>query len=430
MARQDEWHLGQTSQHYETGGRGAGTISTGRGDHGGVSYGSYQLSTAMGTLHEYLHQSRYEAQFEGLTPRTPEFNTKWRELARTDPGFAQDQHDFIKRSHYDVQVARLKADGLDLGDRGPAVRDALWSTSVQFRGLTRSIFEKGLQEKFGQGYKLSELSDRDIVEAVQDYKINHNETLFSKSPRLWESLLDRARNEKADLVQLAERNRPLERGQHEASPRDQVVGQSGPDSVQLKEHMKGREIRVLQAQLARLGYAGADGHTVAADGDFGRNTTHAVKDFQQAHDLEADGIAGPQTLDALKKAEQTPLLSSPNHPDHASYKQSYEQLKKLDPATLGFASDRDYENAAASIAFEARISGFKRIDYVVPSANGGGLIVVQGDLDDPAHSRLYVDKAQAATQPLERSTVQLQQETQRQPQIDQQEHEQRRAMTA
>ena len=54
---------------------------------------------------------------------------------------------------------------------------------------------------------------------------------------------------------------------------------------------------------------------------------------------------------------------------------------------------------------------------------------MQGDLDDPAHSRLYVDKAQAAAQPLERSTVQLQQETQRQPQIDQQEHEQRRAMT-
>lgn len=430
MARQDEWHLGQTSQRYETGGRGAGTISTGRGDHGGVSYGAYQLSTAMGTLGEYLRQSRYEAQFEGLTPRTPEFNTKWRELARTDPGFAQDQHDFIKRSHYDVQVARLKADDLDLGDRGAAVQDALWSTSVQFRGLTRSIFEKGLQEKFGQGYKLSELSNKDIVEAVQDYKINHNEKLFSKSPKLWESLLDRARHEKADLVQLAEQDKTLERGQHKASPRDQVAGQPGPANDLLKEHMKGREVRDLQTQLAQLGYAGTDHHAVVADGDFGRNTMHAVKDFQQAHGLKADGIAGPQTLDALKKAEQTPLLSNPRHPDHAFYKQSYEQLNKIGPAALGFASDRDYQNAAASVAFEARVSGFEQIDHVVLSANGRGLIAVQGDLNDPAHSRLYIEKAQAAAQPLEQSTVQLGQETRREPKIDQQEHEQRRVMTA
>ena len=43
-----EWALGDTSQRYETGNRGAGTISTGKGDHGGVSYGSYQLSSKTG----------------------------------------------------------------------------------------------------------------------------------------------------------------------------------------------------------------------------------------------------------------------------------------------------------------------------------------------------------------------------------------------
>mgnify|MGYP006207587041 CR=1 FL=1 len=31
-----DWRLGQTSERYETGGRGAGTISSGRGDNGGA----------------------------------------------------------------------------------------------------------------------------------------------------------------------------------------------------------------------------------------------------------------------------------------------------------------------------------------------------------------------------------------------------------
>lgn len=85
------------------------------------------------------------------------------------------------------------------------------------------------------------------------------------------------------------------------------------------------------------------------------------------------------------------------------------------------------------MAFEAKVSGLKQIDHVVSSANGAGLIAVQGELNDPAHGRLYVDKTQAANQPLEQSTTQLQQETQRQPQQQQQsgqqEREQKRAIT-
>ncbi|HEY0366030.1 MAG TPA: LysM domain-containing protein, partial [Pyrinomonadaceae bacterium] len=40
--------LGTLSAKYETGGRGPGTVSTGAGDPGGVSYGSYQMATKMG----------------------------------------------------------------------------------------------------------------------------------------------------------------------------------------------------------------------------------------------------------------------------------------------------------------------------------------------------------------------------------------------
>lgn len=181
MPDNNDYHLGEVAARYE--GRGPGTISAGNGDKGGVSYGTYQLSTKEGTLGDFLKQSAYKTQFEDLTPESTAFNEKWRDLARTEPGFAQDQQDFIKKTHYDPVVAKLKRDGLDLTDRGAAVQEALWSTSVQARGLTPGIFEHGLEEKFGRGYKLSELTDKDIVSAVQDYKTAHNNTLFRRSPR-------------------------------------------------------------------------------------------------------------------------------------------------------------------------------------------------------------------------------------------------------
>src|SRR5262245_1600060 len=42
--------LGNLSAKYETGGRGPGVVSTGAGDFGGVSYGSYQMATKTGTV--------------------------------------------------------------------------------------------------------------------------------------------------------------------------------------------------------------------------------------------------------------------------------------------------------------------------------------------------------------------------------------------
>ncbi|MCM2336692.1 MAG: peptidoglycan-binding protein, partial [Pseudomonas sp.] len=286
-----DWRLGQTSERYETGGRGAGTISSGRGDNGGASYGTYQLSSRMGTLAEYLAQSPYGEQFRGLTPVTPAFDRRWRELAASDPGFAQDQHDFIKRSHYDVQHARLRAAGLDLTDRGPAVQDAVWSTSVQFRNLTLPIVSKGLEERYGAGYRLDELSDRQIVEAIQDYKIAHNRELFSRSPTLWPGLLDRARSEREALIELASPDRTREFGTV-PQPGTRAPAVAGTAAIEAGD--QGPRVRALQEQLARLGYGDADGRALVADGDFGARTRQAVEQFQRDSGLKVDGVVGPR----------------------------------------------------------------------------------------------------------------------------------------
>ncbi|MEN5059511.1 LysM peptidoglycan-binding domain-containing protein [Luteimonas sp. TWI1416] len=127
--------LGQLSEQYETGGRGPGTVSSGVGDPGGVSYGSYQLATNRGRPQEFLAEegSRWAGAFGGAAPGTPAFSATWREIAAREPAaFADAQHAYIQRTHYDVQTEHVRTNtGLDVSDRSAAVQDAVWSTAVQ-----------------------------------------------------------------------------------------------------------------------------------------------------------------------------------------------------------------------------------------------------------------------------------------------------------
>ncbi|WP_338000529.1 peptidoglycan-binding domain-containing protein [Xanthomonas sp. NCPPB 1638] len=423
-----------TSARYESGGRGVGTISTGKGDHGGVSYGVYQLSSKSGTLREYLDQSRYGQEFSGLTPATATFDEKWKQFAHADPSFAKDQHNFIKVSHYDEQLSSLKAGGIDLTDRGPAVQDAIWSTSVQYRALTPAIFRKGLAEKFGDDCKLSDLSDKQIVEAVQDYKYSHTERLFKSSPTQWDSLRDRARSEKNDLVELAEGRLPAEH-----SPTGHRRANSPHDS-KLEQGERGESVKQLQSQLSQLGATGRDGKPLQADGDFGGNTRFAVEQFQRTHGLQVDGVVGRQTQAALgqavsqhatKAAEQThaqaqatpapiassapPLLSDPRHPENSLFLSTVGKLDALGERG-GFSNRKEVEQAAGQLVFEAKVGGLHRIDHVIPSKSGDGFFAVQGEMTDPTMQRVFVDRSQAQGQSLEHSSRQVAEESQRQTQ--------------
>jgi len=191
--------VGAISEKYESGGRGAGTISSGEGDAGGASYGTHQLSSAKGTLQNFLKSSEYGSQFEGLTPGSQEFNAKWKEVAKTDSKFGEAQQQFIQKTHFDPQMRKLQKAGVDLSGKGRAVQEAIWSTSVQFGGGT-SLIQKALAGKDAQT-----MSDAEIVSAVQDYKLEHNEQLFkSSSANQRAGTLKRAAQEKADLLQVAE----------------------------------------------------------------------------------------------------------------------------------------------------------------------------------------------------------------------------------
>ena len=65
----------------------------------------------------------------------------------------------------------------------------------------------------------------------------------------------------------------------------------------LKQGNSGLEVRKLQARLAELGY-----YSGGTDGVYGQSTTDAVKAFQRANGLSADGQAGTQTQTKLYSA--------------------------------------------------------------------------------------------------------------------------------
>mgnify|MGYP003309205772 CR=1 FL=1 len=79
----------------------------------------------------------------------------------------------------------------------------------------------------------------------------------------------------------------------------------------LRKGDEGPDVVTLQQALAELGYLSG-----AADGNFGTGTQTAVKKFQQDNNLDADGIAGKMTQEALfAKSSVTPIPDATVGPD-------------------------------------------------------------------------------------------------------------------
>ena len=63
--------------------------------------------------------------------------------------------------------------------------------------------------------------------------------------------------------------------------------------------MSGPDVKELQDDLSKLGY---EFPGYGCDGDFGEETERNVRGFQRVSGLEADGIFGPKSCEALKNA--------------------------------------------------------------------------------------------------------------------------------
>ena len=157
--------LGKLSEKYESGGRGPGTVSTGVGDPGGVSYGTYQLASKVGRADEFVLK-HYPDEFKGLKGGTAEFTAKWKALAAADPkALHAREHEFIRVTHYEPQCAKLITDAkLDVSKRSATLRDVVWSTAVH-HGPQTDVVTVALKPLVAKA-KLDDVPDAAIIKAV------------------------------------------------------------------------------------------------------------------------------------------------------------------------------------------------------------------------------------------------------------------------
>jgi hypothetical protein len=204
--------LGSLSAHYETGGRGVNTVSSGMGrnavpDRGGVSYGSYQLTSQDhrkdksgniqiirngGNVARFLRDDgkQWAREFAGLAPGSLQFSDIWRRIASRDgASLHAAEHAYTKRIYYDKAAYRIKAStGVDIDAAPLAVRDVLWSTSVQHGSGADSRLPSGATKIF-----IDAIANTQSVTSA--HAPNHYETLirnlYARRTAYWPS--DRSR---------------------------------------------------------------------------------------------------------------------------------------------------------------------------------------------------------------------------------------------
>lgn len=198
----DTGDVGGLSARFESGSDGIEAIGYDR--VGGTSYGKYQLSSKAGTMDRFLsflkdHEPQWASRLRHAGPadtgssdgRMPRV---WRQIAREDPErFEALQHDFVRNEHYlPARDKILGATGVDI-DAGPeALREVLWSTSVQHgaSGAAR-IFNKVIAEVLD---KSGNAEDRHIIDKVY---ADRQKQFASSTDAVRRSVRDRLREERS-----------------------------------------------------------------------------------------------------------------------------------------------------------------------------------------------------------------------------------------
>lgn len=122
----------------------------------------------------------------------------------------------------------------------------------------------------------------------------------------------------------------------------------------LKRGLKGAPVRRLQEKLG-----------IAADGDYGPATEQAVKDWQSANGLSADGIAGPDTFAAMGLNELVLLRMGSKG----------ELVKKLQKA-LGVTADGRFGPGTRQAVVD-----YQRSNGLDPDGMAGPATLAKMDLD-------------------------------------------------
>ena len=205
-------------------GGGVGTVSSGRRDPGGASFGSFQLSANSGNVEAFvksIHAVSWSADLRGLKPSDPLFKQRWQAIAAREPeAFRRAQQEYLAQARYYPAVDFVwKKTGLDLDRRSDAVREAIWSTSGQHGDaetfLPQAVADADLLSRFAGGpvNRSSPAYDEMLIGTIYDRRIKYVQGLRSRDPRKQRTLqnvipqLEREREMALDML-YEEQRRP------------------------------------------------------------------------------------------------------------------------------------------------------------------------------------------------------------------------------
>ncbi len=211
---------GALSARYESGSQGIAAI--GYDQHGGTSYGKFQISSRAGTMNKFIEYLEEQApDFAERLKKTGHSNTKsrtgkmpeeWKKIAAEYPEqFEQLQDEFIKTSHFTPAVKALEeTKGVNFENMPLALQEVLFSTAVQHGAAGASRIVGRALDRLGS--KLSALQQatedsagnilqeaKKLIEHIYDLRSNQ---FGSSTKRIQVAAKHRMQREKQEALQL------------------------------------------------------------------------------------------------------------------------------------------------------------------------------------------------------------------------------------
>lgn len=293
--------LGEVSTKGETGGLGSKAISFGlakAGDIGGVSYGIYQMtsqafnskdktSKAGGTVGEFMTWMKNKPDYKpfaekleaaggveaanSATKAGDAFPNAWLKLS-DDPKFKEAQHDFIGVTHYEPVKQFANSVGMNVDDRGMAVKQMLFAASVNTPVGTKNAIKTSLG-----GKDLSKMSDEDLITAIQNERMDVDKYYKSSPEKIKKSVKLRFGREKEELLTISKNETALKPATNESGVKMAV--NSVDNRMAKLESDNQRMAPVVNVPPANMGGGGTN-TTVIAPNAQPRNNESTYQRFQ------------------------------------------------------------------------------------------------------------------------------------------------------
>jgi len=183
--------LGSLSAKYE------GKVGSANPDNIGWAYGKYQFNSATGGLSKFFKDNpEYAKQFEGLTPGTPQFASKWKEIAATDKeNFGKAQTKSATNLWYNPAASHAKKLGFNTDNRG--IQEAIFSGSINHGGINTILSNTA---KSGD---ISKMTPEQQIAAFYEARRNYVSSSSKIDERSKASLLKRYSTEERDALQYS-----------------------------------------------------------------------------------------------------------------------------------------------------------------------------------------------------------------------------------